>query len=205
MNIELGTANECIKNLNAIRQNNEIRIKWDWPDINTGIDYVYIYEINNETETLEELQKRKAKYFSFSRKNYIQNGCYKKTAPSEAVQYRIFPVKINANNTVILNQANNITKVFKKTIIIEYSILSKATINKKLLRILFHKPELITNLEDIEIVYNKYDKNNNYICTYPLDIDLIQKEIYNISVGKGEYISLSLKDTSNDFIKFRLK
>lgn len=201
MYIEDCKEEECIKNLTATKYNNEIQIKWDWPELNTGIDYVYIFEVKDENETLEELEKRNARQFSFSRKNYIENGCYRRTIPSDMVRYRIFPIKINHANTIVLNQTNNTTKIFYKSIIIEYSLVIKS----KKIYFKFANPDAFTTIADNEIVYHKYDRNNEYICTYPLNVDLIAKQNYSISVNKGEQIKLDLKDNENDIVKFRLK
>lgn len=201
MYIEDCKQEECIKNLTATKYNNEIQIRWDWPELTTGIDYVYIFEVKDENETLEELEKRNARQFSFSRKNYTENGCYRRTIPSDMVRYRIFPIKINHANTIVLNQNNNTTKIFYKSIIIEYSLITKS----KKIYFKFANPDAFTNIADHEIVYHKYDRNNEYICTYPLNVDLIAKQNYSISVNKGEQIKLDLKDNENDIVKFRLK
>lgn len=201
MYIEQCKQEECIKNLTATKYNNEIQIKWEWPDLNTGIDHVYIFEVRDENETLEELEKRNAKKFSFARKNYIEDGCYKRNIPADTVRYRIFPARIDNGNTIILNQTNNITKIFYKSVIIEYSLIIKS----KKVCFKFANPEAFANIANNEIVYHKYNKDNEYICTYPLNVDLIDKENYIISINKGEQIRLSLKDNENDIVKFRLK
>lgn len=205
MEIKSANDNECIKNLNAFKQGNDIIIKWDWPELNTNIDYVYIFEIEDETEILESLIKRNAKYFSFSRRNYIENDCCKRTISNDIVRYRVFPIKAFNNTTYILNQKSNLTNAIYKSIFIEYSIESKQFKTKKILKLVFPKKDTLSNIPDNSIVYNKYDSNNNYICTYPLDIDLILKEEYNILVNKGEQIRLALKNKDKDIIKFHLK
>lgn len=201
MYIEDCKQEECIKNLTAVKYNNEIQIKWEWPELNTGIDYVYIFEVKDENETLEELEKRNARQFSFSRKNYMENGCYKRTISADTVRYRIFPIRIDHANTIVLNQNNNTTKVFYKSVIIEYSLIAKS----KKVYFKFINPEAFINIANNEIVYHKYNKNNEYICTYPLNVDLIVKQNYIISINKGEQIRLDLKDNENDIVRFRLK
>ncbi len=201
MYIEDCKQEECIRNLTAVKYNNEIQIKWEWPELNTGIDYVYIFEVKNENETLEELEKRNARQFSFSRKNYMENGCYKRTISADTVRYRIFPIRIDHANTIVLNQNNNTTKIFYKSVIIEYSLITKS----KKVYFKFINPEAFTNIANNEIVYHKYNKNNEYICTYPLNVDLIAKQNYIISINKGEQIRLDLKDNENDIVRFRLK
>lgn len=204
MQIEQCNKSENIKNLIGIKKNNEIQLKWDWPEINTGIDYVYIFEIESENETLDELSGQNAKHFSVSRRTYIENNCYKKTLLGDSVQYKIFPVRIQKSETVVLNQqSDNITKIFYKTVIIEYTLLSKTIGQKKKINFLFSNLDSIMNTN--EIVYHKYDKNNKYICTYPLSIDLILKSDYNITINRSEQIRLALKDKDSDIIKFRIK
>lgn len=204
MQIEQCNKNECIKNLTGIKKNNELQLKWDWPEINTGIDYVYIFEIETENETLYDLSERNAKHFSVSRKTYIENNCYKKTLLDNSIQYKIFPVKIEKSKALVLNQQlDNITKIFYKTVIIEYTLTIKTIGQKKKINFVFSNLDAIININ--EIVYHKYDKNNKYICTYPLSIDLILKNDYNITINRNEQIRLALKDKDSDIIKFKLK
>lgn len=202
MDIENCSSNECIKNVTAVKHNNQIELRWDWPDLDTGIDYVYIYEVKDELETLEELEKRNARHFSFSRKNYMENGCYRRTISSESVRYRIFPIKINHADTVVLNQTENTTKVLYKSIVIEYCTSIKLVGHRKKVNFIFSNRDSFANIPDVDIVYNKYDKDNRLICTYPLNIDLTVKEEYNIYIGKGEQVRLALRDKNSDIVRF---
>lgn len=206
MNIEICNEIECIKNLEGTKKNNEIQLTWDWPELNTGIDYVYIFELYEEDETLYDLDKRNAKHFSIARKNYMENACYKKTIINNKIQYKIFPVKMDKSKTIVLNQLNNnITKTFYKSIVVEYSINEKINGSKKKVCFIFSTLDTIMNLTNNNIVYNKYDKNNKYICTYPLNIDFVIKNNYNIVVNRDEKLRLSSSDKNSDILKFYLK
>ncbi len=206
MQIEECNENEFIKNLTYIKTNNEIQLKWEWPELTTGIDYVYIFEIEKEDETLFELVKRNAKHFSVSRKNYIEKGFYSKIMLNDNIRFKIFPIKMNSSNTIVLNQtSNNTTKTFYKSTIVEYSITTKSSGSKKRIQFSFSNIDVIRNISECEIVYHKYNKDEKYICTYPLNIDLILKGDYNILINSKEQVKLGLKDKESDIIKFRLR
>ncbi len=181
----------------AIDKINNLRIKWKWPDLSSGINYAYLYSVHSKDESLDEAINRNADCAAIPR----SSGDYFEERLTEASKmYRIYPAIFDGNSTTIFNQStDNASILFFKRTILKWKVKYDPFVFSSPYKIASIKIENLEKLADIPwenaLLYRIYRKVNNQnhklIANYPFNFDMLQDEHHCILVEKDCEIDLA--------------
>lgn len=190
MESKIPSENERIKNLKCrFESGNAVRITWDWPPLDTGIDTCYILSTNNPSK----------KPSAITRGEYIKDGHYTIYIKEDFEQYIIYPGK---NKVMYKQTEDNTTPLLYKKIQIKYRVKYKSLglfRGQKRAFISFGKDlDKVKRLPKNSVRY--YKQPSLTIFEYPLDIDMLINDSYLIILDKNEYLKLVIGgDCSESF------
>lgn len=206
--IHLENKKVFIKNLKSDMNRNEIKIKWDWPDFDTNINYVYSFLVEDPNEQLESYLARNAEKRLIPRNMISNEWCHSEILKQKQVRFKFFPVVIDKNVIYIYDQkTENLSDVFYKpvtlNVMVKYNYMNFFS-GFKIAKFEFKDLDKIKELPKDSLLYYKYHlKTMKYICCYPINLNDIYLDNYKIIVENGYKIELRCNEKYNGFISVK--
>lgn len=203
--IHLQNEKVFIKNLECHMNKNEIKMKWDWPDFDTNIKYVYSFLVTDPNEQIESYLARNAEKRLIPRSTFSNEWCHVEILKDKQVQYKLFPVFIDKNNVFIYDQTvGNLSNIFYKPITLNVDVKYNYTnffSGFKIATFKFKDTTKIKELPKDSLMYYKIHlKTMQYICCYPINLKELYESDYKIIVENAYKIQLHCNEKYKDFI-----
>ncbi len=200
-----------IKNLNGkVLESGIIMLNWDWPEVHSDMDGVYIFEIKDESEDLETLVERfnemETPPIYIPRKAFGgEKFKWREAMKEKKLQLKLFPVKTNKYKAIIYRQTSgNCTQVFYKPVSLKRKVLYRHINFKTKIATFEFEKKMLFLLNELPIdclLFCKYNKKTMVpICYYPVNLEVLCNSSYEIAIESSCNIDLICNDKYNGAI-----